>query len=85
LTQGQCVRIVKDPEYIGTLGAACAEAGDFDKAIEYQKMALGFPEFEKRAGASARAKLELFAEKKPYRDPSLAPRTFAPPPRAVKR
>jgi hypothetical protein len=63
---------------------ACAEVGDFDRAVEYQKKALSFPEYEKRYRAEARRRLDLFAGKKPYRDPDLAPRKVAPPPRDVK-
>ena len=75
----------KDPVWIDTLAAAYAEAGDFDKAMEYQKKALSFPKLAKAHAEDGRKRLELFAQKKPFRDPVLAPRELAPPPRAVKR
>jgi hypothetical protein len=68
----------KDPNYIDTLAAAYAEAGQFDKAIEYQKKALTFPAFEKDNGLAARKRLDSYARKEPYRDPTLAtPRSSA--------
>src|SRR5262249_2479543 len=36
----------KEPACIATLAAAHAEAGDFDKAVAFQKQALAFPAFE---------------------------------------
>jgi hypothetical protein len=76
----------KDPDHIDTLAAAYGEAGDFDKAIEYQKEALSFPAFEKADGKGGRERLELYARRQPYRDPALVPasREPAPPPREVK-
>jgi serine/threonine-protein kinase len=74
----------KHPELIDTLAAAYAEAGDFARAVEYQKKALAFPTFEQAHGAAGREKLALFAQKKSYRDADLARRELAPPPREVK-
>ena len=58
--------------------------GDFDRAIEYQTKALSDPVFEKQYGQDYREILKLYAQKKPYRDPTDAPREVAPPPREVR-
>jgi tetratricopeptide (TPR) repeat protein len=73
----------KDADSISTLAAAHAEAGDFDKAVEYQRKALTLPEyqqkaltlpeFEKAVGKGGRERLDLYARKMPYRDPALTP------------
>jgi tetratricopeptide (TPR) repeat protein len=72
----------KEPAAIATLAAAYAEAGDFDKAVEFQTKALAFPKYEKKDGAEGRKRLDLYARKQPYRDPASAPHEVAPPPRA---
>ena len=58
----------KDPDYLDTLGVAYAEVGDFDQAIKFENQALQFPEWEKKQGDGARKRLELYKEKKPYRE-----------------
>jgi serine/threonine protein kinase len=74
----------KNGRVIDTLAAAYAEVGDFDKAVEYQKKALPLPELGTEVGPEARRRLELYSQKKPYRDPAFMPRDLAPPPREVK-
>jgi tetratricopeptide (TPR) repeat protein len=75
----------KDPLLIDTLAAAHAAAGDFDKAVEYQKKALSMPTLDKKLIPGAQDRMLLYSQKQPYRDPGLAPRDVAPPPREVKR
>jgi serine/threonine protein kinase/Flp pilus assembly protein TadD len=63
----------KDPNYIDTLAAAHAEAGDFDRAVEFQMKAISFPEFEQADGTGGRERLDMYERKMPYRDPALTP------------
>jgi tetratricopeptide (TPR) repeat protein len=53
---------------LGTLAAAYAEAGQFDEAVRWQEKALADKEYEQRYGEAARKRLELYRDKKPYRD-----------------
>jgi tetratricopeptide (TPR) repeat protein len=56
----------KHPFCLGTLGAALAETGAFDEAVQRQAQALElYPEQEKAAG---RARLELYKDCRPYRE-----------------
>jgi len=63
----------QDPGCIDTLAAAHAAAGNFDKAIAFQKKALSFPAFQKADGKGGRERLDLYERKMPYRDPALTP------------
>ncbi|HEY2828216.1 MAG TPA: tetratricopeptide repeat protein [Pirellulales bacterium] len=57
----------KQGEFIDTLAAAYAEAGDFDKAADYQQKAIDLVSDEKtRKGMHDR--LELFQKHEPYRE-----------------
>lgn len=71
------------PVPLATLAAAHAASGEFDKAIEYQKKALTFPEFEIESGKEGRECLELYRQKKLYYDPRFFLSEPAPPPRVV--
>jgi tetratricopeptide (TPR) repeat protein len=56
----------KMPEFFGTLAAAHAEAGDFDKAVEWQQKAIDqAPEADKK---NLQDRLALYQEGKPYRE-----------------
>jgi tetratricopeptide (TPR) repeat protein len=58
----------RDGRFLDTLAAAYAEAGDFDKAVEAQQRALDDPDHMKDDGAGARKRLQLYRDRKPFRD-----------------
>lgn len=47
----------KDPDCVDTLAAACAAAGQFDRAVEYEKQALSSAKFSVRGGMRRRLQL----------------------------
>jgi tetratricopeptide (TPR) repeat protein len=54
--------------FVDALAAACAETGDFDKAVEWQEKANKlYTDPEKRTKGEER--LNLYKDKKPYREP----------------
>lgn len=57
----------KDSRSLDTLAAAYAEAGDFDKAVEWQKKGMDLAPAVWKADFETR--LKLYQEKKPYREP----------------
>lgn len=58
----------KRPGYIDTLAAAYAETGQFEEAVKYQSRALEDTGYQQRHGGWARKVLELYKDKKPYRE-----------------
>jgi serine/threonine-protein kinase len=56
----------KNPEFLGTLSAACAESGDFDAAVKWQTKAIDLASDQKEK-EGCRKRLKLYQEKKPYR------------------
>jgi serine/threonine-protein kinase len=74
----------KNATCLDTLAVSYAEVGEFEKAIETEKKALALPNTEKQYGPEFREHLAHYEKKKPYRDPDLALRELAPPPRAGK-
>jgi tetratricopeptide (TPR) repeat protein len=56
-------------KHLGTLGAAYAEAGQFDEAIRCQEEAFTVdPDYVLQYGAEARERLDLYKKKMPYRE-----------------
>jgi Flp pilus assembly protein TadD len=72
----------KNPSYLATLAAAYAEVGEFDRAVEFQKKALDFPDYKKSFGPGGEGRLRYYEQKKPIRDPRFARVEIAPLPRA---
>jgi tetratricopeptide (TPR) repeat protein len=58
----------KNNGFIDTLAAAHAEAGQFDEAVKWMTKALADEEYAKQAGDTGRKMLELYKQKKAFRD-----------------
>lgn len=69
----------KEAEFLDTLAAACAEAGDYSAAIKWQKRALEILTDE-RNRAIFRTRLALYEAGKPYREPVRGPAPTEPDP-----
>jgi tetratricopeptide (TPR) repeat protein len=64
----QATSVLKtNPNYLDTLAAAHAEVGNFDEAVRVQEQVLQSERFMK--DEDARARLELYKKKQPYRQP----------------
>jgi Flp pilus assembly protein TadD len=60
----------KEWRCLGTLGAACAESGDFASAVKFQKQAMAMPGLTPADTKSAQARLDLYQRRQPYHDPA---------------
>lgn len=58
----------KNGAILDTYAAAHAERGHFDEAIKWQEKAFADPFFTKEKGDEARKRLQLYRDKKPYRE-----------------
>jgi serine/threonine-protein kinase len=58
----------KTPLYLDTLAAAYAETGQFEEAVRYQTRALEDQTLKGDLRTAARKRLELYRQKKPFRD-----------------
>jgi tetratricopeptide (TPR) repeat protein len=58
----------KDSRAIATLAAGCAQCGQFEEAVKWQKKVLEDTPFLKREGEKARKRLKLYEENKPCRE-----------------
>ena len=53
---------------VGTLAAACAEAGDFQGAVNYQQQALAMGGLSAQDAAAAKRRLDLYQRRQPYHE-----------------
>lgn len=60
----------KDANFIGTLAAAYAEAGDYEKAIDYAKQSLKMPHLRDEEKREMERCLALFKRHRPYHEES---------------
>jgi Tfp pilus assembly protein PilF len=58
----------KNAGYLDTLSVACAEIGDFEQAIGWQRRALEDPAYAREEGENARTKLALYVKGQPFRE-----------------
>lgn len=58
----------KDPVILDTLAASYAEAGDFEKAIKYEKQAIASEKATPDDVKEYKERLKLYEQKKPFRD-----------------
>jgi len=58
----------REPIYIDTLAAAHAENENFQEAVRWQSKALGIKDLAAKNGAEYRERLQLYRERKPYRE-----------------
>lgn len=56
--------------YLDTLAAACAEQGNFGKAVQWQRDAMRDKDLMRRDAADLKARLQLYTDGKPYRQPT---------------
>jgi Flp pilus assembly protein TadD len=71
----------RDPALLGTLGAAYAEAGRFDEAVEManRAAALATAAGNRELAEKSRTRAELFRSRQPWREGGGTPGTPAPP------
>jgi tetratricopeptide (TPR) repeat protein len=60
----------KTGSYLDAVAAACAAVGRFDDAARYAEAALRDKKFAEEKGDEAKARLDLYRQGKPYRQPS---------------
>ena len=58
----------KNPRYLDTLAAAYAETGDFEKAVEMEKRAVGLSTPGSSEREEKESRLRLYQERKPFRE-----------------
>ncbi len=58
-----------DANHLGTLAAACAEAGDFDQAVTWELAAIKLPALDENEKKGRQERLALYRARKPYRRP----------------